>query len=106
MFLRSEKSTFTYSGALRLFRPALPNRPGAKTKAHGLNHAFGVLTSAGATHAGFAATGPATNGSATMSGRSEDPFGRVPLCGTELLMVNGWPPAAAKMPLTCQLPRT
>src|SRR5262245_56853267 len=105
MFFSSEKSTLTYPGALRLFRPVLPNRPGANTKAQGLNHALGVLTCKGAAQVGFPGTCPPTNGSPTRSGRSEAPEGSVPLCGTAFPSVNGCPPDTAKMPLTCQLPR-
>src|SRR5437016_1137713 len=105
MFFSNEKSRFVYGGAFRLFRPVLPNWPGANTKAQGLNHALGVRTCAGATHVGFPGTVPPTSGLPTVFGRSEPPVGRVPLCGTALLMLNGAPLEYAKIPLSCQWPK-
>ena len=74
-------------------------------KAHGLNQLSMVPTSVGATHVGFAATGPGVNGSPTRSGRSEPPDGTVLLCGTPRVTLNGWPLCSVRMPLTSQLPK-
>src|SRR5439155_25921163 len=101
---KSDISRLSKRGPIRVPRGAVPKRPGATLKAQGLNQLAVVWIWLGATHAGLEGTGPATNGSPTISGRSEPPLGTVPLWGTPRLTVNGWPVCSVRIPLMSQLP--
>src|SRR5213080_4124568 len=79
-FLNMEKSMLTTCGPRKTLRPRLPNAPEGTPNAQGLNQVAAVYTASAALppcemvnwHFGseFAATGPATNGSAIKFGRA------------------------------------
>src|SRR5215467_550548 len=79
MLLNMERSMLTTCGPLNALRPRFPNAPEGMPKAQTLNQLAVVLTASAASPpceivfwhlgSGFAATGPATKGSAIRLGR-------------------------------------
>src|SRR6266403_3379367 len=100
--LNMEKSMLTTCGPRKTLRPRFPNAPEGTPNAQGLNQLADVYTASAALPpcemvnwhfgSGFAATGPATNGSANRFGRAyvPGPPGALPL-------------RLATSPLTCRL---
>src|SRR5215468_7999486 len=102
MFLNMEKSMFTTCGPLKALRPKLPNAPDGTPNAQGLNQLAMLCVASAAlppcemvfwqAGSGFAATGPAANGSARRFGRAYVPGAPGAL-----------PRRFATSPLTCRL---
>src|ERR1051325_3915674 len=119
--LDKERSVLKTDLPRNTLRPRLPNEPEGIPKAHGLNQLAIVCPASaafppceivfGQAGSGFAATGPAVNGSAIRFGRRY-PEGALPGALPRRLArspvtcrLNGAPERACMMKFVCQLPR-